>query len=205
MTVAITPIDINTDTWGDALARINSLIDAVSNNAVTVGGSAANGDAVINGSITVNTANVVSVNANTISANSANLSVLTANAATMNVVTANSANVNSLHANTLTVEHFSANNIETMNANNIIAVTTNTSILNSSNAYANIASIISRLGVATSDIRYLVTFGQPGANGATTFNDRIVGISGAGGAGFKIQPTTLELHLEHSVITLFQS
>lgn len=193
MTIAITPIDINNDTWGDALARINSLADAASNNMVTVGGDPSVGDAIINGSLTVNTGNIIDVNANTVTANSANLVSITSNAATIETVTANNANVVTFHANTFTADNFSANNIEILTANNLVAVTANSTTMNTSNAYANIASITSRLGVATSELRYLVTFGQPGANTTATFNDRIMGISGAGGAGYKLDDTANDI------------
>lgn len=192
MTVTITPIDINTNTWGDALARINSLIDAVSNNAVTVGGNAANGDAVINGSLTVNTANITDANVVNVTSNTGTFNVLNANTANVDILTANSASVVTFHANSFTADNFSANNVESMTANNLISNTANTEVLNANNVNANTANFL-KLGVNTTDIRYIVTVGQPGANGATTFNDRIIGISGSGGAGFKLDDVTSDI------------
>lgn len=55
MTISITPITVASSTFGDWVATTNLIVDAISSNAVTVGGSAAVGDAVITGNFQVDT------------------------------------------------------------------------------------------------------------------------------------------------------
>lgn len=87
MTKQITPIDIYNSTWGDALDRVNELIDAANTEFVTIGG--------------VNEGNVSITG--TLEANNLGIDNFQANTATAAVVHAGTLDANTIAANTLTV------------------------------------------------------------------------------------------------------
>lgn len=190
MTISLTPIDTGTNTWGDVLSRLNELIDVTANNTVTVGGNAAVGNSSIIGTF----------GANTINATTANVVNITSNNATIEGLNSNTANISVLIVDTLTANTFSAITTDTITANtgnfnNISAdnfsanafsiITANVQSLTS-----NTATIQSTLGINTTELRYRLTVGEPGTVDSTTFNSRMIGISGAGGAGYKLDDTS---------------
>jgi hypothetical protein len=195
MTVAITPIDIDTETWGTALNRLNSVIEVISNNAITVGGTAAVGDSEIDGSLTATELQADLVGADTaeiddLDANTASITTAIINAANVVSLTSNTANIKTLTVDTFNATTFSANNVESLLANNIVAVTANTSTLNANNANVANLNASSRLRVNANNAKYLATIGSPSNSGASTFNDRTLGVAGAGGVSIKLEDTT---------------
>lgn len=69
MTVAVANVNSsNTSTWGDLILAVNYLADAMSSNTVTVGGTAATGNAVVNGSFQTTTMYANSISGGTIGA-----------------------------------------------------------------------------------------------------------------------------------------
>lgn len=51
MTYTVPPVDINADNWGDAINKLNLLIDGAANNFVTIGADPNNGNLDINGGL----------------------------------------------------------------------------------------------------------------------------------------------------------
>lgn len=151
MTKILPVIDTSTDTWGDTIARINSLVLFASNNAITTGADSNDGDVVLNGDFTANTSNFTSTNTNSLTANTSNVTTSNTNSLTANTGSANTFTIETLTAQTanivnltvsnlvnLATEDFSSNtgNInyitsnETINANNLIALHTTTNTAN---------------------------------------------------------------------------
>lgn len=193
MTVTVTPIDINTNNWGDVFSRLNTIADVISNNSVTVGGDPAVGDAVIHGSITVNTANISSITANT-----GVIVNLQSNTANISSITANSGVYENISANNFIAENFSANNIESITSNNINSNNLTVSNLefssaNGNNLTSNNISVTNKLAVRSTELRYLATFGQPSANTTTIFDDKLVGVTANNTAGYKFEDTNNNL------------
>lgn len=185
MTITISPIDVNSNTWGDVINRVNQLITFASNNAVTAGGNTTVGDVVLNGSFTANVANIISVVATNINATTANVAAITANNGTINTLNVNT--IPSFSSNNFSSNSATINNLNSTNANLINISSNNANIVN---IIANTAAINSKLGISTNELRYVLTVGQPGTADGTTFNDRMIGVSGAGGAGYKLDDST---------------
>lgn len=88
MTIAIEPVNISTDTWGDLVSKLNETIGVLANNAVTSGGTPSVGDAEIVGEFKSSSLRSDSTTTGTLTvtgpatANNLSVTVLTANSAT---------------------------------------------------------------------------------------------------------------------------
>lgn len=121
MTYTVPPVDINADNWGDAINKLNLLIDGAANNFVTIGADPNNGNLDINGGLNADSVTTIAVTTNTAIANSATIRTITGNTANVTSIQANSVTTATANVNTLTVATGNVNNLvsNTISAANV--------------------------------------------------------------------------------------
>ena len=160
MTITIIPVATSTNTWGDLITRVNTLIAAASQNMVTVGGNPTTGNASIIGTLTVNTGVLTALTTNTLNFTTAvatgSVTTPLANATTVNSTTGD---ITTINANTLsvnTVSSFTGNVITSKNvisnAATIVALGANTLSVNTVSSFTTNVVTSNEIDSVTGDI-----------------------------------------------------